>query len=450
MTKKENRKLKRLRRTKIIPTRRALYLTIIPLVCSGLALVFQPFLWVAVVLDLILILLIAIDRSVSAMTNKLQIDLDVPKWLEVGKFEKCRLNCKNTHNHKIKFSIQFEVDSRLDRKYCNKIFICESDDTISEEFSIQFSRRGTYTIERMFIKSFSLFGLLVFHNNREIDLSIDVSPMAFLTRKGFHIIARERSLMDGVQRASKPFADGSQFDMLRDYQKGDRFNRIDWCATARRRKPVSRTYLPENQLSISIAVDCGRLMATESKFMSQLDHAVNGSLLLSYAALKERDKISITAFDRDIKAHIPFADDIRKLTAFNKILTPLEYNFVESDYKKLFTFLLAKNRKRTLTIMFSDIIDDSHAEIFVKYLSLLKKKHMFLLILLKDYELFQAADPLHKKESLWTRTAAADLILRRENTIRKLKKLGVEIIDLYPHEISAPLINRYYSYKRDI
>ena len=76
------------------------------------------------------------------------------------------------------------------------------------------------------------------------------------------------------------------------------------------------------------------------------------------------------------------------------------------------------------------------------------KKHIVLLVLLKDKTLFNTADCIPGKNiSLFTKAAAVDLILRRNKTIYNLRKLGIEVLDLFPEEVTASTLNKYLSIK---
>ena len=68
---------------------------------------------------------------------------------------------------------------------------------------------------------------------------------------------------------------------LRDYAQGDSVREVDWKATARRTRPVTRVMESERSQSILICVDAGRSMAAQVDGLTKLDHAVNAALFLA-------------------------------------------------------------------------------------------------------------------------------------------------------------------------
>ena len=52
-----------------------------------------------------------------------------------------------------------------------------------------------------------------------------------------------------------------EFESLRDYVPGDDPRRIDWAASARRGRAVTRLYQHERNHTVIVAVDASRLMA---------------------------------------------------------------------------------------------------------------------------------------------------------------------------------------------
>ena len=45
-----------------------------------------------------------------------------------------------------------------------------------------------------------------------------------------------------IDRTTRPCLTGSELEALRDYQRDDEYRAIDWKATARRQKPITREY----------------------------------------------------------------------------------------------------------------------------------------------------------------------------------------------------------------
>jgi uncharacterized protein (DUF58 family) len=66
-------------------------------------------------------------------------------------------------------------------------------------------------------------------------------------------------------RTSKRRGGESEFERLREYRRGDEYRSIDWKATARRQKLISREYQLESNQNILFLLDAGRLMTAETR-----------------------------------------------------------------------------------------------------------------------------------------------------------------------------------------
>ena len=87
----------------------------------------------------------------------------------------------------------------------------------------------------------------------------------------------------GVKRARQR-GEGMDFESLREYVPGDDPRRIDWPATARRGRLVTRLYQHEHNHSVTIAVDASRLMGGRFRGRTKLDYAVDSALRPAPAA----------------------------------------------------------------------------------------------------------------------------------------------------------------------
>src|SRR5690606_21223125 len=56
---------------------------------------------------------------------------------------------------------------------------------------------------------------------------------------------------------------GTDFAALKEYTVGDDAKAIDWNATARRERPVVRTYEAEQEQRLLILIDAGRMMMSD-------------------------------------------------------------------------------------------------------------------------------------------------------------------------------------------
>ncbi len=121
---------------------------------------------------------------------------------------------------------------------------------------------------------------------------------------------------------------------------------------------------------------------------------------------------------------------------------------VESRYDQAFMHLAARCKKRSLVVLVSNLIDEVNALQVYQYLSSMVGRHLPLAVLLKDRQLFEAADvPNPTTQQLFRAAAAADMIAWRHQVLTDLTHKGVLCLDLYPEQMTAPLVNQYLEIK---
>jgi uncharacterized protein (DUF58 family) len=308
-------------------------------------------------------------------------------------------------------------------------------------------RRGSFQLERAFLRARSRFGL--WQRLLEYPLPTVIHVYPDLKQLGqYALLARTNRLsLLGVRRARKIGQD-HEFERLRDYTLDDNPKRIDWRATARRSKLTVRDFQASQSQQIIFLVDGGRLMTNESAGLTLLDHSLNALLMLSYVALRQGDQVGLIHFADSIDCFVPSRGGMRQM---NRLLHASFDRFprmVESRYDHAFRYLSLHCRKRSLVVLITSVIDNVNAAQFEGYLANLVGRHLPLAVLLRDHRLFDAVAPEQPTaQQFWRYAAAADMISWRHQVLTDLHSKGVLSVDVFPEEMTAPLVNRYLEIK---
>ena len=115
-------------------------------------------------------------------------------------------------------------------------------------------------------------------------------------------LARLRDL-DG-RAAVRVRGQGTEFDSLREYVRGDDVRSIDWRASARNRNVVVRTWQPERDRRVVLVLDTSRTSAGRVEDVPRLDSAMDAALLLAALAARAGDRIDFVAGDRRVRARL--------------------------------------------------------------------------------------------------------------------------------------------------
>jgi uncharacterized protein (DUF58 family) len=264
----------------------------------------------------------------------------------------------------------------------------------------------------------------------------------------YALLARTNRLsLLGVRRARRIGQD-NEFERLRDYTIDDNYKHINWRATARRSKLTVQDYQTSQSQRLVFLVDCGRMMTNEAAGLSLLDHALNAMLMLSYVALRQGDSVGLVSFSDEIHSYIPPRGGMRQM---NRLLHASFDRFpqlVESRYDLAFRYLASHCRKRSLVVLVTNLIDEVNAHQVQRYLTHLAGRHLPLGVLLRDRRLFEAVEPEHPTEAqLWRAAAAAEILTWRHQVLTDLQSKGVLVLDVFPEQLTAPLVNRYLEIK---
>ena len=308
-------------------------------------------------------------------------------------------------------------------------------------------RRGAFEIERAFLRAVSRLGFWQRLLDYPLATAIHVYPdMQQLGQ--YALLARTNRLsLLGVRQARRIGQD-HDFERLRDYTVDDNHKRIDWRATARRNKLTVREFQTSQAQQIVFLVDGGRLMTNEAAGLTLLDHSLNAMLMLSYVALRQGDQVGLIHFADNIDCFVPPRRGMRQM---NRLLHASFDRFprlVETRYDHAFHYLNVHCRKRSLVVLVSSVIDEVNASQLDRYLSNLVGRHLPLAVLLRDHHLFDAvAQERPDTQQPWRYAAAADIIAWRHQVLTDLHSKGVLSLDIFPEQMTAPLVNRYLEIK---
>jgi uncharacterized protein (DUF58 family) len=278
-------------------------------------------------------------------------------------------------------------------------------------------------------------------------MQVKVYPNLLELRK-YVILARRGRFSEAGLKHSKLYGEGTEFESLRDYLPDDDYRRINWKATARLGHPVSEEYQSERSQNITIMLDCGRMMTAVIRDMSKLDYAINSALMLGYVGCTKGDKVSLMAFSDNVEAYIPPRGGKRQLYRMVEALYDISPKMCQPDYEKAFTLVESKLRKRSLIVVFTDLIDVEISKTLTSYLPVLRPHHLVLCITLKDSELIRIADKVPDTvEDVYQKAVAGQLLLEQQNTLSRLQQNGVLVLDAIPENLSVATVNRYLELK---
>ena len=307
--------------------------------------------------------------------------------------------------------------------------------------------RGFLELGTIHLRTLSPWGLAWRRSRVEVSHTLQVQPGVrdlLRDRSGFAI--RRRLRTPGLRR-TRQWGEGREFESLRDYARGDDPRAIDWKASAKRRKYVVRNYEAERSQNIVLAIDAGRHMRERlSAVRERIDYALGACMMLAGRARKFGDRIGVVVFDNRIRHLSPprRADP----PALARVLAGVETRLVEPNYPLAFASLGRTFRKRSLVILFCDIIDGSVSRALVSSLTRIGRAHLPLAIAIRNPALEAVATgEVGKADDAWHRAAAEELVQARATTLQVMRRSGILVVDTPPGDTLVRTLDKYLEIK---
>lgn len=248
-------------------------------------------------------------------------------------------------------------------------------------------------------------------------------------------------------RRTRDIGEGREFERLREYVRGDDPRRIDWKATARRGGLIVKEYEAERSQSIVLAVDAGRLMTERFGERERLDHALAAALVLADTAAVRGDATGVLLFADRVQAFLPPAR--QPLSRVADVLAGVEARRVEPDYPAAFRYLGRQLRRRSLVVLFTDVIDSRSSAALLDQLALSARRHLPLVVAMRNVELEAAANAeVRSDEDAFHRAAAEELMQARTVALAGIRRQGVLVADVTPEATIAETLSRYLEVKK--
>ena len=240
---------------------------------------------------------------------------------------------------------------------------------------------------------------------------------------------------------------GIDFHQLREYRLGDTLAQIDWKASAKHVKLISREYQDERDQDIVFLLDCGRRMRSMDEDYSHFDHALNAMLLTSYIALKQGDAVGLLTFAGQPRWISPIKGPAAINTLMN-LVYDLHSSTRNSDILEAAEQLMSRHRKRALVIIISNILEEDRDDL-IAATHLLAKQHLVMIASLReDFLDNNLQQPVTDFDSALRYSGTQLFLEQRGKVLRSLRDRGVVITDSLAKNMHINLANQFLKLKR--
>jgi uncharacterized protein (DUF58 family) len=308
--------------------------------------------------------------------------------------------------------------------------------------------RGASTLGAVGAKITTRLGLMGVTYAYDLAADVRVIPSMSGVRR-YRLMAMQQRLSTLGVRALRRKGSGQAFAGLREYVRGDDPRHIDWKATSKRDKLITREFTVERSQTVITLIDAGRAMTQLSGTWSRFEQALSSALILTDIASNAGDRVGTLVFDDEIRAHVPAHASRGALTQIRNAFVPVSATTREPDYASAFRFLATHQRKRALVVFFTDVIDIRASQALLAHVSRSAARHLVLVVALRNDQLFEAAAvPADTTATrLFEAAAAEEVIQARDAVLHRMRRAGVIVLDVSPRVMTAGVVNQYLDLK---
>jgi uncharacterized protein (DUF58 family) len=292
------------------------------------------------------------------------------------------------------------------------------------------TERGTFSFEGCALLLGSPLRLWRQRRTVSIQQSLRVYPNFAPLAKLALIGAEQASRVVGAHLHRRR-GEGTEFQQLREYRTGDSLRQIDWKASQRARKLISRDYQDERNQQVMLLLDTGRRLLARDGTLTHFDHVLNASLMLAYMALRQGDAVGL------------LASDVLLDTLFDLDAQP-----VATDYLEVATQLSMRQSRRSLVVLITNVRDEDIDDLLAAVRQM-QRRHLVCVASLREHVLDQVltADVQDFSQAV-TAAAMAQYIEQRTRAHQLLRARGIDVLDVSCAELPAALVQHYLSIKR--
>ena len=313
-------------------------------------------------------------------------------------------------------------------------------------------RRGDLRADGVTVRSWGPLRLAAKQATYDVPGVVRALP-PFESRK--HLPSRLARLRDLDGRAAvRVRGQGTEFDSLREYVRGDDVRSIDWRASARTPHVVVRTWQPERDRRVVLVLDTSRTAAGRvggGEGVPRLDAAMDAALLLAALASRAGDRVDFVAGDRRVRSRVRLAGARDVAARLQESMADLDAVIAEADWDTLAGAVQALGRQRALVVLLSPLEPSAIEQGLLPVLPTLTRHHRVVLASVRDPELARIAavgeTEVATVDDVYDAAAAAQELGRREWIADVLRRLGVDVVDADADHLPPALADHYLALK---
>lgn len=381
--------------------------------------------------------------------NMLDVARELPQALAVGTRHQVsfRISCKEHCRQRISGWLYDRHPPAFRAEGLPLAFEATPGRWIKTSYQLLIRERGWYRFDGVDLRLRSPFGLWQVAERLPVQSEVRVYP-DFTSIAHYTLLATDNRLSQiGVLRRQRRGL-GLEFHQLRDYRQEDLLRQIDWKASARAHRLISREYQDERDQQVVFLMDCGERMRAKDDDLSHFDHTLNALLLLSYVALRQGDAVGLCTFGHDSPRFVAPRKSIASVNVLLNTVYDLQPSLQTPDYLVASQYLSQRLTRRALVVLVTNIRDEDD-DTLGPAMRHLGKRHAVTVASLREpvLEALETA-PVSDFDDALTHAAALEYANDRRRQVARLRHEGIQVLDVKLKDLPIALINHYWERKR--
>lgn len=397
------------------------------------------------------VLALAVDawRAAGVRAGDLSVSREVPPAVSLGRALPVRYRWASDLPRPLRLRVREAFPATFGLGWdAERVLALPPRGVVYESATLLPVRRGKAREGTVYLRLLGPWGLAWRQSRRDLPWDVTVFPNLVEAAVRALPMQAQRRREAGLRNVRR-LGEGRVFESLREWVPGDDTRVIDWKATARRGKPMARQYEDERRQHVLIAIDAGRMLTAEVEGRPRLEAVIDAALQLAYAASEHDDNVGLMVFADTVTQYVAPGRGKRALRQVLEALAVVEGRLVEPDYPGAFAWLAARNRKRALTVVFTDVIDRTASDALVAQVGSLRPRHLPLAVTMRNPDLDRLATARPTTvAAAYERAAAEELLLARERALADMRSRGVLILDVPPAGAAKAVVDQYTVLKR--
>ena len=259
---------------------------------------------------------------------------------------------------------------------------------------------------------------------------------------------RLRGLAGGA-RPRRLAGAGAELYQLREYLHGDPLSRIDWKATARAGRLMTREFSEDQHLDVLVALDAGRFSRVRAGRLDRLALYANVAARFAELVTQQDDRVGLLVYADRSYAQLAPQRGLAAVMRVRHALTALALQPAESDPTAAAVAMRALLTHRALIVLLTDLDDASIANQLARAVRLLSPPHLVVVAGVHGGEIAELAQrPAQGWRDPWVALAAAEHEARAAARRRLLQRLGVPVIAAPAAALEQAVFAEYEALRR--